>query len=130
MDEQIQFFKAKLTYEIDAFDLYTALNSGEHMILIDTRQPSGYENEHLPGAINLPYAQMNADTTKDFDRDPLYITYCQGIECNGSTKGALNMSMLGFKIRELIGGIASWKLDGFATEGKSAQKGLSIECAC
>jgi len=73
---------------------------------------------------------MNEATTKDLDRDLLYVTYCQGIECNGSTKGALNMSKLGFRVKELVGGIAGWKLDEFATEGTVGQKGLAIDCTC
>ena len=40
------------------------------------------------------------------------------------------MSKLGFQVKELIGGIAGWKLDEFATEGTIGQKGLAIECAC
>lgn len=130
MKEQIEFFESKLRFEIDAFDLYTALSAGAKIVLIDTRKKEWYEAEHIPGALSLPHAEMNEATTKDFDRDLLYVTYCQGIECNGSTKGALNMSKLGFQVRELVGGIAGWKLDEFATEGASGKKGLAIECAC
>ena len=131
MNEQIEFFESKLRFEIDAFDLFTALNADvKKIILIDTRKKEAYEAEHIPGALPLPYAEMNEATTKDFDRDLLYVTYCQGIECNGSTKGALNMSKLGFQVKELVGGIAGWKLDEFATEGTVGQKGLAIECAC
>ncbi len=130
MNEQIRFFEEKLAFEIDAYDLMKALNNGDKIVLIDTRQREGYEQEHIPGAISLPYREMSEATTIDLDRDFLYVTYCQGIECNGSTKGALNMSKLGFKVKELIGGIAAWKLDGFATAGTSAKEGLAIECAC
>jgi rhodanese-related sulfurtransferase len=130
MNEQIEFFESKLRFEIDAFDLFTAINAGVKIVLIDTRKKEGYEAEHIPGALSLPHAEMNEATTKDLDRDLLYVTYCQGIECNGSTKGALNMSKLGFRVKELIGGIAGWKLDEFATTGTFGQKGLAIECAC
>jgi len=130
MNDQIEFFESKLRFEIDAFDLFTALNAGAKIVVIDTRKKEGYENEHIPGALSVPHAEMNEATTRDLDRELLYVTYCQGIECNGSTKGALNMSKLGFQVKELIGGIASWKLDEFATEGTSGQKGLAIECAC
>jgi len=130
MDKQIEFFESKLAFEIDAFDLFTALNEGEQIVLIDTRPPEDFRNEHIPGAVSLPYREMNTDTTQDLSRDLVYVTYCQGIECNGSTKGALNMSKLGYRVKELVGGIAAWKLDGFATEGESAEKGLPVACAC
>jgi len=131
MNEQIEFFESKLRFEIDAFDLFTALNADvKRIVLIDTRKKEWYEAEHIPGALSLPHAEMNEATTKDLDRDLLYVTYCQGIECNGSTKGALYMSKLGFRVKELIGGIAGWKLDEFSTTGTFGKKGLAIECAC
>ena len=130
MKEQTDFFESKLRFEIDAFDLFSALTAGEKIVVIDTRKREAYEAEHIPGALSAPHQEMNETTTKDFDRDVLYVTYCQGIECNGSTKGALNMSRLGFRVKELVGGIAGWKLDSFATEGTSGQQGLPIECAC
>jgi len=130
MNEQIEFFESKLRFEIDAFDLFAALNTGARVVPIDTRKREAYEVEHIPGALSLPHAEMNEATTKDLDRDLLYVTYCQGIECNGSTKGALNMSKLGFRVKELVGGIAGWKLDEFATEGTVGQKGLAVDCTC
>ena len=130
MSEQIKFFEAKLAFEIDAFDLFTALSEGERIVIVDTRQRPAFEDESLPGAVSLPYREMDQETTKDFDRDILYVTYCSGTGCNASTKGALNLSKLGFRVKELIGGIEGWKLDGYATEGASAKSGLKAECAC
>ena len=130
MSEQIKFFEAKLAFEIDAFDLFTALSEGERIVIVDTRQRPAFEDESLPGAVSLPYREIDQATTKDFDRDILYVTYCSGIGCNASTKGALNLSKLGFRVKELIGGIEGWKLDGYATEGASAKLGLKAECAC
>jgi hypothetical protein len=41
------------------------------------------------------------------------------------------MSKLGFKVKELMGGIEWWKLDRYATEGtKASQAGAKIQCAC
>ncbi|WP_284705079.1 hypothetical protein [Flavobacterium tyrosinilyticum] len=41
------------------------------------------------------------------------------------------MTKLGFKVKELIGGLEWWKIDGYATEGTKVEKqGLKIECAC
>ena len=44
--------------------------------------------------------------------------------------GVLNMTKLGFKVKELMGGIEWWKFDGYATEGTNPSKGAKIECAC
>ncbi|MEH0152854.1 rhodanese-like domain-containing protein [Limibacter armeniacum] len=132
MTEQVKYYQDKLSNEMDPSDLFDALNNGENIIPVDARKPFGYEAEHIPNAINIPHREMTEETTKHLDRDALYITYCDGIGCNASTKGALNMAKLGFRVKELIGGIEWWKFDGYATEGTKAEKhdGLKIECAC
>jgi rhodanese-related sulfurtransferase len=131
MEAQIKHYENKLAFEMDPSDLFEALNNGEKVIALDARKTFGFEAEHIPNAINIPHREMNLETTKHLDRDVLYVTYCDGIGCNASTKGALNMAKLGFKVKELMGGIEWWKFDGYATEGTKGEKqGLKIECAC
>lgn len=131
MEAQIIHYENKLAFEMDPSDLFDALNNGEKVIVIDARKAFGFEAEHIPTAINIPHREMTAETTKHLDKDVLYVTYCDGIGCNASTRGALNMAKLGFKVKELMGGIEWWKFDGYSTEGTNGVKaGLKIECAC
>ena len=131
MEAQIKHYENKLAFEMDPSDLFDALNNGEKVVVIDARKAFGYEAEHIPTAINLPHREMTVESTQHLDKHILYVTYCDGIGCNASTRGALNMAKLGFKVKELIGGIEWWKVDGYATEGTNAkQAGLKIECAC
>ena len=130
MKAQIKYYEDKLAYEMDPSDLYSALENKENIVVIDTRQAGGFEKEHIPSAINLPHREMNQETTKDFDKSKIYVCYCDGIGCNASTKGALNMAKLGFQVRELIGGLEWWKFDGYATEGHHPSKGAIINCFC
>ena len=55
---------------------------------------------------------MSPETTDQIDRQSLVVTYCDGIGCNASTKGALKMLKLGFTVKELMGGLDWWKRDG------------------
>lgn len=131
MDLQIKHYENKLAFEIDPSDLFNAFNNGEKIIALDTRTPLGFETEHIPSAINIPHREMNEESTKHLDKEFVYVTYCDGIGCNASTKGALKMTKLGFKVKELIGGIEWWKIDGYATEGtKANMNGSKIQCAC
>jgi len=131
MEAQIKHYENKLAFEMDPSDLYEALKNGENIIVIDARKSFGYEAEHIPNAINIPHREMNSTSTNHLDRTALYVTYCDGIGCNASTKGALNMTKLGFKVKELIGGIEWWKKDGYATEGTNGNATKqTIECAC
>ena len=59
---------------------------------------------------------MNTAATGHLDREALIVTCCDAIGCNASTKGALNMTRLGFRVKELMGGLDWWKRDGHLTE--------------
>jgi rhodanese-related sulfurtransferase len=131
MEAQIKHYENKLAFEMDPSDLFEALNKGEKVIALDARGLQGFEKEHIPNALHIPHREMSVESTKHLDREMLYVVYCDGIGCNASTKGALNMTKLGFKVKELIGGLAWWKLDGYATEGtESSPEGLKVQCAC
>jgi rhodanese-related sulfurtransferase len=116
MSEAANHFRTKLSFETDAWDLQEMLRSGEQVVVIDARTHEAYAQEHIPGAVSFPHRTMDAKSTADLDRDALYVTYCDGIGCNASTKGALKLAELGFRVKELIGGIEWWKREGYATE--------------
>ena len=67
-------------------------------MVVDTRSPEAYESEHIPDAINIPHRNMNEETTRCLDKTALIVTYCDGIGCNASTRGAFNMAKLGFQV--------------------------------
>ena len=128
MNDRIRHYEDKLAYEIDSWDLAEAVRTGQNVVIIDARAPAAFEAEHIPGAVSLPHRTMSEATTVNFNRDALYVAYCDGIGCNASTKGALNLARLGFTVRELIGGLDWWKRDGHPTE-KGTPMGKP-GCAC
>jgi rhodanese-related sulfurtransferase len=130
MEQQIAHYARKLAFEIDAWDLVVAVKEGENVIVIDARSPEAHAREHIPGAISLPHRTMSEATTEGLDRAALVVTYCDGIGCNASTKGALQMARLGFRVRELIGGLDWWKRDGHPTHGASAAQAAGTDCGC
>jgi rhodanese-related sulfurtransferase len=130
MNDPVKFYEAKLAFEMDPSDLFEAMNNGERVKPIDARKPFAFEKEHIPGALNIPHREMTEASTRHLDKNIVYVVYCDGIGCNASTKGALNLARLGFTVRELIGGIEWWKFDGYATEGTNAVAGAGVTCAC
>ena len=129
MDDQLKHYLNKLEYEIDSWDLTVARDAGEKVAVVDARSPEAFQREHIPGAINIPHRTMSPETTKHVDRHALVVTYCDGIGCNGSTKGAVNMLKLGFRVKELIGGIDWWKRDGHKTHTATTSD-KSVSCGC
>lgn len=130
MTEQQAFYEHKLKYEIDAWDLSESLNRGDAIKVIDVRSEEAYALEHIPGSINIPHRTMNSESTAHLNANMHYVCYCDGIGCNGSTKGSLNMVKLGFNVKELMGGLDWWKRDGYETAGSKSVEGKKIVCGC
>ncbi len=129
-EEQVNHYADKLQYETDSWDLKVMLESGEAVTVVDARSPQAYAHEHIPGAVNLPHRDMTPGATEHIRTDSLIVTYCDGIGCNASTKGALNMARLGFRVKELMGGLDWWKQDGHTTEGEGVPGPAASGCGC
>lgn len=127
--DQIEFYEQKLAFETDSWDLHVLLKQGR-VTVIDARSHEAYEREHIPGAVHLPHREMNPQTTAMLAQNQLLVTYCDGIGCNASTKGALNLARLGFTVKELLGGLDWWKRDGYPTKGTMATGTSGVSCGC
>jgi len=123
-------YRRKLAFETDSWDLYEALARNEPVAVVDGRSPEAYAREHIPGSLNLPHGEIDEASTASLDRARLYVCYCDGIGCNASTKTALKLLTLGFRVRELLGGLDWWKRDGYATAGEHSRAGTSVVCGC
>lgn len=130
------YMRHKLSYHADAWDVCEDLRNGvDALVVIDTRSPEHYAKGHVPGAINFPHRLMDAASTAHLDRSKVYVTYCDGIGCNGSTKGAYKLAALGFTVKEMLGGLDFWIRDGAPVVTGSAPGAMpvnapAIECAC
>lgn len=133
-----EHFREALSRSTDPSDVHADLESGTASFLVlDARSPDAYARAHVPGAVNLPHRAIEADTTSSFSKDVPIVTYCDGIQCNASTKAAMKLSELGFLVKEMIGGLDGWIRDGFAVEtGRSAggeaiaEAGTKVACGC
>ncbi|MFF2774382.1 rhodanese-like domain-containing protein [Streptomyces sp. NPDC058052] len=117
---QLAYYQAKLAYEIDSADLRDALAAGQDLVVVDGRSSESYAAEHIPGALSIPHRSISQDSLAGLSRAPLYVTYCDGIGCNASTKTAIKLATAGFRVKELIGGLDWWKRDGHPTDGHAA----------
>lgn len=111
-------FISKLAVETDPSDVKLDLERGQtSFILLDVRSSKDYEECHLPEAVSLPYRKINEVTTAALPKDKVIVVYCWGVACNAATKAAARLSALGFRVKEMIGGIEYWRREGGAIEG-------------
>ncbi|SDZ46232.1 Rhodanese-related sulfurtransferase [Amycolatopsis xylanica] len=111
-------YSAELAFEVDPDDLHRDLVAGtqEGYVVVETRAPEAFQSVRIPGAINLPYREMTAESTAELDRSLVYVCYCESFQCNAATKGALKLAELGFSVKRLAGGIKAWVEAGYPTE--------------
>jgi rhodanese-related sulfurtransferase len=110
-------FRSKLSFETDPSDVYNDLNNRiPGIVVIDARTPEAYARGHVPGAINLPHRTIDSTTTASFSRDSVFVTYCDGIFCNASTKAAAKLTALGFKVKEMLDGLDGWSKERYPVE--------------
>ncbi|QLK61986.1 rhodanese [Enterobacteriaceae bacterium Kacie_13] len=111
-DVSAAYLHSKLSFYTDAADVAADLQNGvTSIVVIDTRSAEYYVRGHVPGAVNFPHKLMTAESTRELSRDVVYVTYCDGIGCNGSTQGAYKLAKLGYHVKEMIGGLDFWIRD-------------------
>ena len=87
--------------------------------VLDVRPPSQYDEAHIPGAVNMPLAELgeNSDHLSVLPRDldaPI-LSVCQ--RGNASLSGLLYLKSLGYRnVRSLNGGTLAWREKGFSTD--------------
>lgn len=114
----LSYFTTKLAMETDPADVHRDMEGGlSPFTLVDVRSPAHFKDCHIPGAINLPAGAISPTTTRRLDRERLVVVHCWGPGCNGATKAAARLSALGFRVKEMIGGIEYWRREGLPVEG-------------
>ena len=97
-------------------DVFADILAGrEDMVVVDARWPESYAAEHIPTAVNLPFRSLNEESTASLSRDSLYLVYCWDESCRASTKVAQRLEGLGFRVKEIHGGLQAWKKQGYPT---------------
>lgn len=116
-DQAARHFAAKLSLETDPSDVYSDMRSGGRgFVVIDARSRDAYREAHVPGAVSLPYVEIDVAGTAGLSRNDVMVVYCWGPHCNAAAKAALRLSALGYRVREMIGGIEGWQHEGLPLE--------------
>ena len=111
----LRHFEARLGFETDCWDVHDSMKTGrQDFVLLDVRSPEAFEKAHVPGAINVPHRTMTNERMAQFAGTRLFVVYCAGPHCNGANKAAVRLAKLGYRVKEMIGGVTGWVDEGFA----------------
>ena len=92
----------------------------EHAQLVEVLRADEHDDEHLPGAINIPLKRLDRETTQQLERERPVIVYCFDYQRDMSLRAASRLDSLGFpRVYEYAAGKADWGSYGFSLEGQA-----------
>lgn len=91
-------------------ELLAGLEGGK-VVLLDVRPPDEFESGHLPEAINIPLAQLEAMLDR-LPHDREIVAYCRGPYCALSHEAVQRLRQLGYRVRRFEEGYPEWKAAG------------------
>jgi len=93
-----------------------AMNTGKEAIIVDVREDTEWNEQHIPGAIHIPLAQLNERLSelKQYKDSPV-ITQCRSGRRSAQAFDVLKSA--GFsKVYNMDGGIMAWDKAGLKTQ--------------
>ena len=98
----------KAMYEqISAEEAKKIMDSGEEHIILDTREQDEFDEGHIPGAILIPYTEIE-ERSKEMlpDKDAQILVYCRS--GRRSKIASESLAKLGYTNVKEFGGIIDW----------------------
>ena len=93
--------------QITAEEAKKIMDSGEEHIILDTREQDEFDEGHIPGAILIPYTEIENKAEEMLpDKDKLILVYCRS--GRRSKIAAEALSKLGYTNVKEFGGIIDW----------------------
>ena len=86
------------------------MDSGEEHIILDVREQDEFDEGHIPGAILIPYTEIDAKAEKMLpDKDALILVYCRS--GRRSKIASESLANLGYTNVKEFGGIIDWEYE-------------------
>lgn len=87
------------------------LASNGRVTVLDVRPPEEYASGHIPGAVNIPLADLQK-RLHELDPDKEVVVYCRGPHCVLAFDAVVKLRKEGLSTRRMEGGLPEWRHDG------------------
>ena len=95
---------------ITAEEAKQIMDTEEGYIILDVRSQEEYDQGHIPGAILIPYTEINEQAEELIpDKDKLILVYCRS--GRRSKIASESLVQLGYTSVKEFGGIIDWKYE-------------------
>lgn len=85
--------------------------------VLDVRPPEEYAAGHVPGAINIPLAELER-RLDELGKEQEIVAYCRGPHCVLAFDAVARLREKGLKARRLEDGYPEWKAEGLPVESR------------
>lgn len=99
---------------VDSRTLMKRLKSGK-VLLLDTRPKAEFDAGHLPGALNIPTAEL-PQNVKKLPKNAVIVAYCRGPYCLLAGEAVTLLQKKGFRATRLRDGVYDWAALGYSVE--------------
>jgi rhodanese-related sulfurtransferase len=101
---------------IDRVEVRRLLEQGAQ--LVEVLPEGDYENEHLPGAMNIPLKKLDVESVQRLRPNGPVIVYCYDFQWDLSPRAAARLESIGFEqVYDYSAGKADWGSFGLPIEG-------------
>jgi rhodanese-related sulfurtransferase len=109
---------------VDLAGVQELLQRGAQLVEVLPREE--YEELHLPGAINLPLKELDAQHAARLDRERPVVVYCWDALCDMSPRAATRLELLGFDVYDYALSKVDWMAHGLPVEGTAAERPAAL----
>jgi rhodanese-related sulfurtransferase/DNA-binding transcriptional ArsR family regulator len=95
-------------------ELRSRMKSGQ-VTLLDVRPVDEFADSHLPGALNIPLAELRKRLS-ELPAEQEVVAYCRGPWCVLAFEAVALLRKHGHKARRLDGGLPEWKMAGLPVQ--------------
>jgi rhodanese-related sulfurtransferase len=104
--------------EVDRRELQELMAAGAQ--IVEVLPAEEYEDEHLPGAVNIPLRRLDREAPELLSKDRPVVVYCYDSACDVSPRAAWRLLALGFTdVIDYPAGKYDWAAAGLPIEGKA-----------
>lgn len=94
---------------VSSISVQDLLNKIGSISIIDLRSVEKYNDNHIDGAINIPFEKLILDPKNYLDYQNTYYLYCQ--KGSKSISACMYLAKRGFKVVNIKGGYEGWIME-------------------
>jgi rhodanese-related sulfurtransferase len=112
--------------KVDYESLSKLLGEGAQLVEVLPREE--YDEEHLPGAINIPLKELDRDSAAQLDKARPVVVYCWDQLCDMSPRAAALLDRLGFeRVYDYVASKVDYLARGLEREGEKAGERRAVD---